>query len=311
MIDCLTSSPSPKITFSMSSANSPPSGGGSTGTSNTNDNQNNKSRSQTRSPMLPFSRLPHATISSSTSPSATPLPGLTTGNNSQRITRGASVIPPAAHSTSAPNLARSTSLHSRSSQRSISSATSSPPLQPQNAPPLTSKQSRHLSHGAQTRPVPQPTTHQKDAFDMAVASSALSSSSEGLQALLRDHPELVSSSLSRAAGPEYNEVSESTRGSRGGSQKGSLPGTPAEEIAAPTTMSEVSVATGDVKPNLGATGKCQRSKKDIFIILLTKRRRLKDSLRTSAPVLPPLPAHPHEMLARDSPKRAKVHLSCA
>lgn len=239
----------------MSSANSSPTGG----SVNTNESQN-KSRSQTRSPILPFSRLPHATISSSVSPTATPLPGMTqsTGNNSQRITRGANVIPPAAHSNTAPNLGRSTSLHSRSSQRSINSATSSPPLQPQNVPSLSSKQSRHLSHGAQTRPVPQPTTHQKDAFDMAVASSALSSSSEGLQALLRDHPELVSSSLSRAAGPEYNEVSESTRGSRGGSQKGSLPGTPAEEIAAPTDISEVSVATSDIKPNLGATGKFQK-----------------------------------------------------
>lgn len=240
----------------MSSANSPPSN--STGSGSSNENQN-KPRSQTRSPLSHLSRLPHATISSSVSPTATPtLPSMTQNNSTQRITRGASVIPPAtAHSNTAPSLGRSTSLHSRSSQMSMNSATSSPPLLPQNASSLSSKQSRHLSHGAQTRPVPQPTTHQKDAFDMAVASSALSSSSEGLQALLRDHPELVSSSLSRAAGPEYNEVSESTRGSRGGSQKGSLPGTPAEEIAAPTAnISEVSVATNDVKPNLGSTGKC-------------------------------------------------------
>lgn len=82
-----------------------------------------------------------------------------------------------------------------------------------------------MSHGGQTRPVPQPTTTQKDMFDQAVASSNLASSSEGLQALLRDHPELVSSSLSRAAGPGWSELSESTRGSRGGSQ----PGTPGEE----------------------------------------------------------------------------------
>lgn len=82
-----------------------------------------------------------------------------------------------------------------------------------------------MSHGGQTRPVPQPTSTQKDMFDQAVASSNLASSSEGLQALLRDHPELVSSSLSRAAGPGWSELSESTRGSRGGSQ----PGTPGEE----------------------------------------------------------------------------------
>lgn len=89
-------------------------------------------------------------------------------------------------------------------------------------------------------------------FDMAVASSALSQSSEGLQALLRDHPELVSSSLSRAAGPGYTEVSESTRGSRHGSQ----PGTPAEEIGSLDGDHDVHRApsVGEGGPNLGATG---------------------------------------------------------
>lgn len=96
---------------------------------------------------------------------------------------------------------------------------------------------------------------------MAVASSSLASSSEGLQALLRDHPELVSSTLSAAAGRSWNEVSESTRGSRHGSQ----PGTPGEELNesegqilkdAPS-VGEGGAALGNLSglhPNLGSTG---------------------------------------------------------
>lgn len=96
-------------------------------------------------------------------------------------------------------------------------------------------------------------------FDQAVASSNLASSSEGLQALLRDHPELVSSSLSRAAGPGWSELSESTRGSRGGSQ----PGTPGEEgheghiLKDAPLVGEGGASTPSIAPNLGSTGECQ------------------------------------------------------
>jgi hypothetical protein len=95
---------------------------------------------------------------------------------------------------------------------------------------------------------------------MAVASSSLASSSEGLQALLRDHPELVSTTLSAAAGPGWNEVSHSTRGSRHGSQ----PGTPGEEsdCEASDLVETPSIGEGGPaltplagpRPNLGSTG---------------------------------------------------------
>lgn len=83
------------------------------------------------------------------------------------------------------------------------------------------------SHG-QSRPAPFPQASQREAFDVAVASSNLAYSSDGLQALLRDHPELVSSSLAAAAGPELAKTGTvSTKsGSRAGSKSGSVPGTP-------------------------------------------------------------------------------------
>ncbi|PWY99762.1 putative FBP26-fructose-2,6-bisphosphatase [Testicularia cyperi] len=91
---------------------------------------------------------------------------------------------------------------------------------------------RHFSqssHG-QSRPAPFPQLNQREAFDVAVASSNLASSSDGLQALLRDHPELVSSSLAAAAGPNLAKTGTySTRsGSAAGSKSGSIPGTPFE-----------------------------------------------------------------------------------
>ncbi|EPQ30366.1 uncharacterized protein PFL1_01892 [Pseudozyma flocculosa PF-1] len=96
---------------------------------------------------------------------------------------------------------------------------------------------RHLSHSSHghSRPAPFPQVSNREAFDIAVASSNLAQSSDGLQALLRDHPELVSSSLAAAAGPNLasSQMSAtggfSTRsGSRGGSKSGSMPSTPFE-----------------------------------------------------------------------------------
>ncbi|KDN53122.1 bifunctional 6-phosphofructo-2-kinase/fructose-2,6-bisphosphate 2-phosphatase [Tilletiaria anomala UBC 951] len=90
----------------------------------------------------------------------------------------------------------------------------------------TPSSGRHISHGAYaaSRPAPQPDAAQRDLFSAAVASSNLARSSDGLQALLRDHPELISSSLKAAAGTALMERSESI--SARASQKGSEPGTP-------------------------------------------------------------------------------------
>ncbi|KAL9940427.1 hypothetical protein V8E36_001132 [Tilletia maclaganii] len=80
---------------------------------------------------------------------------------------------------------------------------------------------RHLSGTAfnMSRPVSPPTASARDRFEAAVASSNLASSSSGLQALLRDHPELVSSSLAAAAGPGLQEFSQ-TEGKRPGGFSG-------------------------------------------------------------------------------------------
>ncbi|KAN0060351.1 Fructose-2,6-bisphosphatase [Thecaphora frezii] len=102
---------------------------------------------------------------------------------------------------------------------------------------------RHLSlssHG-HSRPAPFPQASNREAFDLAVASSNLASSSDGLQALLRDHPELVSSSLAAAAGPNLTSSQMSTTGgfstrsgSRAGSLSASVPGTPFEQADHPS-----------------------------------------------------------------------------
>ncbi|GAC93588.1 fructose-2,6-bisphosphatase [Pseudozyma hubeiensis SY62] len=105
----------------------------------------------------------------------------------------------------------------RSSARKLSGGT----------PGFSTASPRHFS---QSRPAPFPQASQREAFDVAVASSNLASSSDGLQALLRDHPELVSSSLAAAAGPNLTKTGAfSTRsGSHAGSKTNSVPGTPFE-----------------------------------------------------------------------------------
>lgn len=113
------------------------------------------------------------------------------------------------------DLSRSASV--RSNARKLSGST----------PGFSTASPRHFS---QSRPAPFPQASQREAFDVAVASSNLASSSDGLQALLRDHPELVSSSLAAAAGPNLAMTGTfSTRsGSRAGSTSNSVPGTPFE-----------------------------------------------------------------------------------
>lgn len=114
---------------------------------------------------------------------------------------------------------------------------------------------RHLSHGAYaaSRPAPQPGAAQRDSFNAAVAHSNLASSSDGLQALLRDHPELVSHSLKAAAGPGLMERSESTRAS----QHGSEPGTPGDSAHA--SMRNSWIMDKGPPPNLGTPGELSRS----------------------------------------------------
>ena len=126
----------------------------------------------------------------------------------------------AANDKPARDLSRSASV--RSGSRKLSGST----------PGFSSASPRHFSqstHG-HSRPAPFPQAAQRDAFDVAVASSNLASSSDGLQALLRDHPELVSSSLAAAAGPNLAMTGAfSTRsGSHAGSRSNSVPGTPYE-----------------------------------------------------------------------------------
>lgn len=105
---------------------------------------------------------------------------------------------------------------------------------------------RHLSSGSMTtRPVAPLSTDQRTAFEEAVASSSLASTSSGLQALLRDHPELVSSELAKAAGQGWSALNESARGSRGGSRGGTGPPTPGADGGSSCGCSEDGTAAMD------------------------------------------------------------------
>lgn len=90
--------------------------------------------------------------------------------------------------------------------------------------------SRHGSSGGAmtTRPVAPLSTDQRVAFEEAVATSSLASTSSGLQALLRDHPELVSSELAKAAGSNWSQLNTSTRGTGTSSTGGTGPSTPSD-----------------------------------------------------------------------------------
>ncbi|KAK0529040.1 Fructose-2,6-bisphosphatase [Tilletia horrida] len=137
---------------------------------------------------------------------------------------------------------------------------------------------RHLSGTAFTmsRPVSPPTASARDRFEAAVATSNLASSSSGLQALLRDHPELVSSSLAAAAGPGLQEFSQveakrafgtsaastgtgtaSTSGSRANSvhDEESNPATPAVEDGADPMASSYVGRVMDGAPGIGEGGR--------------------------------------------------------
>ncbi|KAE8231773.1 hypothetical protein CF326_g3200 [Tilletia indica] len=134
---------------------------------------------------------------------------------------------------------------------------------------------RHLSGTTfnMSRPVSPPTASARDRFEVAVATSNLASSSSGLQALLRDHPELVSSSLAAAAGPGLQEFSQvegkrpggfgaaggtaSTSGSQTNSVHGdSVPPTPADDATVMDPMSASYVGqVMDGAPGIGEGGK--------------------------------------------------------
>ncbi|CAD6915166.1 unnamed protein product [Tilletia controversa] len=138
---------------------------------------------------------------------------------------------------------------------------------------------RHLSGTTfnMSRPVSPPTASARDRFEVAVATSNLASSSTGLQALLRDHPELVSSSLAAAAGPGLQEFSQ-VEGKRPGGFAGvggtasasasasqansvhgdSVPATPADDAAVADPMSASYVGqVMDGAPGIGEGGKSQ------------------------------------------------------
>lgn len=130
-----------------------------------------------------------------------------------------------------------------------SSHPGSPPYPPHSGY-YSSHTSRHPSMGSvTTRPVAPLSNDQRTAFEEAVASSALASTSSGLQALLRDHPELVSSELAKAAGQEWSQLNESARGSRPGTD----PPTPlAEDDEA--GRGDVFWDDGVVTPEIGEGG---------------------------------------------------------
>lgn len=123
--------------------------------------------------------------------------------------------------------------------------------------------SRSGSHhrAGHSRPAPTPPASQRELFDLAVQGSSLATSSDGLQALLRDHPELVSSSLAAAAGPNFS-AAHSSRASQVGSAG---PGTPAAEdgpqfwreagkILKDAPSVGEGTRTGTTTPHLGAAG---------------------------------------------------------
>ncbi|UTT92439.1 hypothetical protein NDA17_003667 [Ustilago hordei] len=147
---------------------------------------------------------------------------MTQQEQAQKDAAAAAAAAAASGQQSARDLSRSASV--KSGTRKLSGST----------PGFSSASPRPFSqsgHG-HSRPAPFPQASQREAFDAAVAGSNLASSSDGLQALLRDHPELVSSSLAAAAGPNLAMTGTfSTRsGSHAGSKSNSVPGTPYEGV---------------------------------------------------------------------------------
>ncbi|CAO1622517.1 unnamed protein product [Jaminaea pallidilutea] len=142
--------------------------------------------------------------------------------------------------------------------------TSSRTASTHGSPPHHYHGSRHPSLGSMTtRPLQPLSTDQRSAFEQAVASSSLASTSTGLQALLRDHQELVSSSLAKAAGSEWSQLHESARGSRPPTEPGSGPSTPGDEQKnllegpdTPPAIGEGGFSTGNTEraTNLGSAG---------------------------------------------------------
>jgi hypothetical protein len=192
------------------------------------------------SPFHPLTRLPsggsHRSIESTGSDVAIDSPGRSSpGEISNSSNRGRSGSSSARHPPISGALSRATSYKGTPVHPRTRSAGHSGAQTP-----------RHLSHGAYaaSRPAPQPGAAQRDSFKAAVAHSSLASSSDGLQALLRDHPELVSHSLKAAAGPGLMERSES--------QHGSEPGTPGDSAHA--SMRNSWIMEKAPPPNLGTPG---------------------------------------------------------
>ncbi|PWN42215.1 bifunctional 6-phosphofructo-2-kinase/fructose-2,6-bisphosphate 2-phosphatase [Ceraceosorus guamensis] len=109
-----------------------------------------------------------------------------------------------------------------------------------------------MSHSSHSRPAAQPSEAERRLWESNVAASNLAQSSDGLQALLRDHPELVSDSLAAAAGGKWSGAPSRGGASAFASRSGSGQTTPAEEWEEEHQIQRHSSFTGN--PNLGSAG---------------------------------------------------------
>ncbi|PWN52469.1 bifunctional 6-phosphofructo-2-kinase/fructose-2,6-bisphosphate 2-phosphatase [Violaceomyces palustris] len=214
---------------------------------------NDQQQQQQPPPINPFTHVHHRHPSGGPGAgpgTASPARYSQTRSNNLPSSSASTLSKPSASSAQQASLARSSSLHSKARTFSAGSTSNSPRPFPHS--------SHH--HHLGSRPAPTPPAHQREAFDLAVQSSNLAQSSDGLQALLRDHPELISSSLAAAAGPGFANSAAlsatsggiSTRGgsrsnSHGGSRSASVPGTPFNEshdqTATNNNMMEASVSS--------------------------------------------------------------------
>jgi hypothetical protein len=158
----------------------------------------------------------------------------------------------AAGETTAARLSRNRSLrqHHPGGSLSASHSPASPEMHPAGP---HSHGPRHLSLSSHSRPAPQPSGAERDLWESNVASSNLASSSDGLQALLRDHPELVSSSLAAAAGSKWSGVQ--SRGTQSGAASGNTtPAAEEEDEGEELKRMSASTTLGPQNPNLGSAG---------------------------------------------------------
>lgn len=160
----------------------------------------------------------------------------------------ASAAGPGAASASASKINRSSSLRNASPRpQGMAPLSNSPDATPPQYPSR-----RHMSHSSHSRPAAQPSEAERRLWESNVAASNLAQSSDGLQALLRDHPELVSDSLAAAAGGKWSGAPSRGGASAFASRSGSGQTTPAEEWEEDHQIQRHSSFTAN--PNLGSAG---------------------------------------------------------